>query len=82
MIISKSWKKWLIKKLWSLKLKILSVFLVKSDFKILSICIQTLELIKIIFEKYGTGWMGEWMDGWMGGKAGLRIVYRNEKQDK
>jgi hypothetical protein len=29
------------------------------------------------------GWMGGWMDGWVGGwvegKAGLRIVYSNQK---
>ena len=28
------------------------------------------------------GWMGGWMDGWKDGKAGLRIAYSNQKENK
>ena len=53
--------------------------------KILSICVQILELIKIknsIAHENSMlldGWMGGWMDGWMDGRAGLRIAYSNQK---
>ena len=47
----------------------------KFEVEILSICIQLLELIKKVFEKYGA-W---WIDGWVGGKAGLSFGYSNQK---
>ena len=44
-------------------------------------CRVILRLYLLSRSKYLAGnWMGGWVDGWMDGKAGLRIVYSNQKE--